>query len=240
MGSGASAKKDGTQPEVSEEAAANITEAMGKNKPSIPSKAAVNSVSKIVGRTTAESPLTSPLTETPCVFYTVTVQEWRKQNDGAKKSRGREFTEKYRDLFTKTQSCNFELTDNSDGSCFVNCRPNTVSGLGFASEETSERGQEPSDAFKKLMEEHNEKLTTMVGCARKLKVVEQVIGVGEVAAAVGMVVPGAGEGKVQLEPVRSENLTPDVGQKAWSKLMKPGASSILVRDEAGLAGMLSE
>lgn len=227
MGCGGSkGPQDGTQPEASEAAEASIQEVLGKHSPAIPSKAAAGAVAKVVGKTATEAPLTSPITGTSCVFYTVTVQEWRKENDGPKKSRGREFTEKYRDLFTKTEACNFELTDNNGGSCSVNARPGSVTGLGFTFEEESESGgKDPSDALKKLMEANNEKLTSMMGSARKLKVVERVISVGEVAGAVGMVQPGAGEGKVQLEPARD--------------LVKPGASSIVVRDEASLAGMLS-
>jgi hypothetical protein len=189
--------------------------------------------------------LVAPISNRPCAFYDVIVEERRKRHS----DNGPKYH--WVQICQERRSVDFFLQDDIGGSVFIAggaVKAYTVddaqsaSGGGFL----GLGGQAASPGLKALLERHGISSTGFFGGNKKLRAKEGVFEQGEALAALGTVNPGVGGPTMQLGQLHVNSITQeymdangwgDWDKQAWSSLTKSFAC-VLISDHASLVGGL--
>ena len=161
----------------------------------------------------------SPVSNKPCVQYSVRVQEHKKRGDG----------HAWVTIVEELRTVDFFLVDDTGGSVFV--QGTTVKA--FSLEETSKTGggfwggTKASPGLESLMQRHGRSSTGFFGGTKNLRVTETSFDLGEVLACLGGVNPGVGgptsvmsilqEASITEEYANANNWN-DWDKKSWKAL----------------------
>ena len=201
---------------------ARIKRVLQKFPAVLPTNALPNgSIQKVVGRAQMAPGqiLMSPVSNKPCVQYSVTVQERQKRGDH----------HAWVTIVEELVTVDFFLSDDTGGSVFV--QGTTVKS--FSLEETSSTGggfwggTAASPGLESLMQRHGRSSTGFFGGTKNLRVTETSFDLGEVLACLGGVNPGIGgptsvmsilqEASITEEYATANNWN-DWDKKSWSAL----------------------